>query len=82
MTMSAAGLHGVIDEAAAGAAILCSVGGEGAALPFLGVLQAEDSERQHPETPAPELAVRGFGMGATAPANLYHFVTHPAIAYR
>ncbi len=30
----------------------------------------------------PELAVRGFGMGPTAPANLYHFVTHPAIAYR
>jgi AmmeMemoRadiSam system protein B len=29
----------------------------------------------------PELAVRDVGMGPTAPANLYHFVTHPAIAY-
>jgi AmmeMemoRadiSam system protein B len=29
----------------------------------------------------PELAVRDLGMGATAPANLYHFVTHPAIAF-
>ena len=29
----------------------------------------------------PELAIRGVGLGPTAPANLYHFVTHPAIAY-
>jgi AmmeMemoRadiSam system protein B len=29
----------------------------------------------------PELAVRDVGMGPTAPANLYHFVTHPAVAY-
>ena len=28
-----------------------------------------------------ELALRGAGMGPTAPANLYHFVMHPAIAY-
>jgi AmmeMemoRadiSam system protein B len=30
----------------------------------------------------PELAIRDEGMGPTAPANLYHFVTHPAIAWR
>ena len=30
----------------------------------------------------PELAIRAAGMGPTAPANLYHFVTHPAVAYR
>lgn len=30
----------------------------------------------------PELALREVGIGPTAPANLYHFVTHPAIAYR
>lgn len=29
----------------------------------------------------PELAVRDFGVGPTAPANLYHFVTHPAVAF-
>lgn len=29
----------------------------------------------------PELPVREIGVGPTAPANLYHFVTHPAIAY-
>jgi MEMO1 family protein len=29
----------------------------------------------------PELAVRDVGMGPTAPANLYHFVTHPAVAF-
>lgn len=28
-----------------------------------------------------ELAVRDAGVGPTAPANLYHFVTHPAVAY-
>ena len=28
----------------------------------------------------PELAVRDLGLGPTAPANLYHFVTHPALA--
>jgi len=30
---------------------------------------------------APELAVRGLGVGPTAPANLYHFVMHPALAF-
>lgn len=30
----------------------------------------------------PELALRDEGMGPTAPANLYHFVTHPALAWR
>jgi len=29
----------------------------------------------------PELDVRAAGVGPTAPANLYHFVTHPAVAY-
>jgi MEMO1 family protein len=29
----------------------------------------------------PELAVRALGIGPTAPANLHHFVTHPAIAF-
>lgn len=29
----------------------------------------------------PHLALRDVGMGATAPANLRHFVTHPAVAY-
>ena len=29
----------------------------------------------------PELAVRDVGVGPTAPANLYHFVTHPAVAF-
>jgi AmmeMemoRadiSam system protein B len=29
----------------------------------------------------PELAVRDLGIGPTAPANLYHFVTHPAVAF-
>ena len=29
----------------------------------------------------PELPIRDAGLGPTAPANLYHFVTHPAIAY-
>ena len=29
----------------------------------------------------PELPLRDVGMGPTAPANLHHFVTHPAIAY-
>lgn len=29
----------------------------------------------------PELPVRDVGVGPTAPANLYHFVTHPAVAY-
>jgi len=27
------------------------------------------------------LPLRDAGMGPTAPANLYHFVMHPAIAY-
>ena len=31
---------------------------------------------------APQLALREAGMGPTAPASLYHFVTDPAIAYR
>ncbi len=30
---------------------------------------------------APELPVKELGMGATAPANLYHFVGYPAVAY-
>jgi hypothetical protein len=30
----------------------------------------------------PELPVKALGMGATAPANLYHFVGIPAAAYR
>jgi MEMO1 family protein len=29
----------------------------------------------------PELPVRDVGVGPTAPANLYHFVTHPALAF-
>jgi AmmeMemoRadiSam system protein B len=29
----------------------------------------------------PELGVRDLGVGPTAPANLYHFVTHPALAF-
>ena len=29
----------------------------------------------------PELAVRDVGVGPTAPANLFHFVTLPAVAY-
>ncbi len=29
----------------------------------------------------PELAVRDVGVGPTAPANLYHFVTHPALVF-
>ncbi len=29
----------------------------------------------------PELPVRTLGLGATAPANLYHFVSYPAVAY-
>ncbi|HEX7557731.1 MAG TPA: AmmeMemoRadiSam system protein B, partial [Usitatibacter sp.] len=29
----------------------------------------------------PELAARDLGVGPTAPANLYHFVTHPALAF-
>ncbi|MGZ5072094.1 MAG: AmmeMemoRadiSam system protein B [Usitatibacter sp.] len=29
----------------------------------------------------PELAVREVGVGPTAPANLYHFVMHPALAF-
>jgi len=29
----------------------------------------------------PELPVRALGMGATAPASLYHFVSFPAVAY-
>jgi AmmeMemoRadiSam system protein B len=29
----------------------------------------------------PELPVRDLGVGPTAPANLYHFVTHPALAF-
>jgi MEMO1 family protein len=29
----------------------------------------------------PELPVKALGMGATAPANLYHFVTFPGVAF-
>lgn len=31
---------------------------------------------------APALPLKPLGLGATAPANLYHFVGHPAAAYR
>jgi AmmeMemoRadiSam system protein B len=30
----------------------------------------------------PELRVRDVGLGVTAPANLYHFVSHPAVAFK
>jgi MEMO1 family protein len=30
---------------------------------------------------APELPVRDLGLGATAPANLHHFVSYPAVAF-
>jgi MEMO1 family protein len=30
---------------------------------------------------APELRVRAVGLGETAPANLYHFVGYPAVAW-
>ena len=30
----------------------------------------------------PELPVKPLGMGATAPANLYHFVSYPGVAFR
>ncbi len=29
----------------------------------------------------PELKLRDVGVGPTAPASLYHFVTHPAVAF-
>jgi AmmeMemoRadiSam system protein B len=29
----------------------------------------------------PELPVKALGMGATAPANLYHFVSYPGVAF-
>jgi hypothetical protein len=29
----------------------------------------------------PELPVKGLGMGATAPANLFHFVSYPGVAF-
>jgi hypothetical protein len=29
----------------------------------------------------PELPVRDLGLGATAPASLYHFVSYPAVAF-
>lgn len=29
----------------------------------------------------PELPVRSLGLGATAPANLYHFVSYPGVAF-
>lgn len=29
----------------------------------------------------PELPVKPLGMGATAPANLYHFVSYPGVAF-
>ena len=29
----------------------------------------------------PELPVRDLGLGATAPSNLYHFVSYPAVAF-
>jgi hypothetical protein len=30
---------------------------------------------------SPELPVRDLGLGETAPANLYHFVSYPAVAF-
>jgi len=30
---------------------------------------------------APELAVKDLGMGATAPGNLYHFVSYPGVVF-
>jgi hypothetical protein len=30
---------------------------------------------------APELPVRDLGLGETAPANLYHWVSYPAVAF-
>jgi hypothetical protein len=30
---------------------------------------------------APELPVRDVGLAATNPANLFHFVTHPAVGF-
>jgi AmmeMemoRadiSam system protein B len=58
----------------------------------LGLLVVERSSRDvgvpvgHPVAYAtsvgwPELPVRELGLGATAPANLYHFVSYPAVAY-
>lgn len=29
----------------------------------------------------PELPARDIGLGTTAPASLYHFVSHPAVAF-
>jgi hypothetical protein len=29
----------------------------------------------------PELPVKALGLGATAPANLYHFVSYPGVAW-
>jgi hypothetical protein len=29
----------------------------------------------------PQVPVRDLGMGATAEANLYHFVSYPGVAY-
>lgn len=29
----------------------------------------------------PALPVKGLGMGATCPINLYHFVSFPSVAY-
>jgi hypothetical protein len=63
------------------------------ALP-LGLLLLEDTARAlgvgtpvgHPiayatSVGAPELPVRDLGLGPTAPANLYHFVGYPAVAF-
>jgi alkylhydroperoxidase/carboxymuconolactone decarboxylase family protein YurZ len=51
----AAGL--TFEEAASGAAILCSVRGEGAALRFIEVLEAEYPDRSDPDTPLTDISV-------------------------
>jgi hypothetical protein len=62
-------------------------------IPFGGLLLRELGERTaasavvgHPVADAtsvgwPELELRGVGLESTAPANLYHFVSYPAVAF-
>lgn len=62
-------------------------------VPFGLMLLAETARRLGLPTPrgvplalgvsvdTPELKVRDVGLGPTAPANLYHFVTHPGVAF-
>jgi MEMO1 family protein len=63
------------------------------AVPFGLLLLAETAQRLGLPAPrgvpvalgasvdTPELAVRDVGLGPTAPANLYHFVMQPAVAF-